>query len=64
MLSEEIGYGSPNEAAKKEMPPELANNAIVYPPAELLKHAMFREDVGDDTMALYQKYWDRLKVDM
>ena len=64
MISEEIGYGSPNEAAKKEMPPELANNPIVYPPADLLKHAMFREDVGDEIMALYQQYWDRLKVDM
>lgn len=64
MISEEIGYGSPNEVAKKEMPPELANNPIVYPPADLLKHAMFREDVGDEIMALYQQYWDRLKVDM
>ncbi|MBW4018963.1 extracellular solute-binding protein [Moraxella osloensis] len=64
MISEEIGYGSPNEAAKKEMPSELANNPIVYPPADLLKHAMFREDVGDEIMALYQQYWDRLKVDM
>lgn len=64
VISEEIGYGSPNEAAKKEMPPELANNPIVYPPADLLKHAMFREDVGDEIMALYQQYWDRLKVDM
>ena len=64
MISEEIGYGSPNETAKKEMPPELANNPIVYPPADLLKHAMFREDVGDEIMALYQQYWDRLKVDM
>jgi len=27
-------------------------------------HALFRRDVGDKTMALYQKYWDRLKVDM
>lgn len=64
MISEEIGYGSPNAAAKKEMSREIANNPIVYPPKELLKHAMFREDVGDDTMALYQQYWDKLKVDM
>lgn len=64
MISEEIGYGSPNEAAKAEMSPELAGNPIVYPPADLLKHALFREDVGDETMALYQQYWDRLKVNM
>lgn len=64
IISEEIGYGSPNEAAKKEMPAELASNPIVYPPPELLKHAMFREDVGDEVMALYQQYWDRLKVNM
>lgn len=64
MISEEIGYGSPNEAAKAEMPEEIANNPIIYPPPEMLTHAMFREDVGDETMALYQQYWDRLKVDM
>ena len=64
MISEQIGYGTPNEAARKVMAPEKANNPIVYPPAELLKHAMFREDVGDAVMALYQQYWDRLKVGM
>ncbi|AWT49010.1 spermidine/putrescine ABC transporter substrate-binding protein [Psychrobacter sp. YP14] len=64
IISEEIGYGSPNESAKKLMPADIANNQIIYPPDDLLGHALFREDVGDTTMALYQKYWDRLKVDM
>lgn len=64
IISEEIGYGSPSEAAKKLMPAEMANNSIIYPPEDLLGHALFRQDVGDKTMALYQKYWDRLKVDM
>ena len=64
MISDEIGYGSPNAKARREMPPEKANNPIIYPPKALLKHARFREDVGDDIMALYQQYWDRLKVDM
>lgn len=64
MISEEIGYGSPNEAAKAEMDEAIANNPIIYPPEEMLTHAMFREDVGDETMALYQQYWDKLKVDM
>ena len=64
IISEEIGYGSPSEAAKKLMPAEMANNSIIYPPENLLGHALFRQDVGDKTMALYQKYWDRLKVDM
>lgn len=64
MISEEIGYGSPNDVAKTIMPPEIANNPTIYPADELLKDALFREDVGDATMAIYQKYWDRLKVDM
>lgn len=64
IISEEIGYGSPSEAAKALMPPEMANNKIIYPPEDLLGHALFRQDVSDDTMALYQQYWDRLKVDM
>ncbi|WP_296403754.1 spermidine/putrescine ABC transporter substrate-binding protein [Psychrobacter sp.] len=64
IISEEIGYGSPSDAARALMPSEMANNHIIYPPAEQLGHALFRQDVGDKTMALYQQYWDRLKVDM
>lgn len=63
-ISEQIGYGSPNRAAKKVMPPDKANNPIIYPPKQLLEHALFRVDVGDETMALYQQYWDKLKVNM
>lgn len=64
IISEEIGYGSPSEAAKAILPPDIANDQIIYPPEELLSLATFRGDVSDSTMALYQKYWDRLKVDM
>ncbi|WP_019672443.1 ABC transporter substrate-binding protein [Psychrobacter lutiphocae] len=64
IISEEIGYGSPSEAAKKLLPAEIANNPTVYPPDELLAHALFRSDVSDRTMALLLQYWDRLKVDM
>lgn len=64
IISQAIGYATPNEAARQLMPPEIANNPIIYPPPTELQHALFREDVGDQTMALYQRYWDRLKVDM
>lgn len=64
IISEEIGYGSPSDAAKDLLPPEIARNEIIYPPEEMLSHALFRSDVSDSTMALYQQYWDRLKVDM
>lgn len=64
IISEEIGYGSPSEAAKDLLPAEIATNEIIYPSEELLSRASFRGDVSDETMALYQQYWDRLKVDM
>ena len=64
IISEEIGYGSPSEAAKDLLPVEIATNEIIYPSEELLSRASFRGDVSDETMALYQQYWDRLKVDM
>ncbi len=64
IISEEIGYATPNEAAIALLPPEIANKPIIYPSKEQIGHALFREDVGDVTMALYQQYWDRLKVDM
>ncbi len=64
IISEEIGYGSPSATAKQFMPKEIAENPIIYPPAELIKDSLFREDVSDKTMAIYQQYWDRLKVNM
>lgn len=60
IITEEIGYTSPNLEAIKLLPESLRNNRIVYPTEEDLKNAEFQTDVGR-ALPLYEKYWQRLK---
>jgi spermidine/putrescine transport system substrate-binding protein len=60
IITEEIGYTSPNLEAIKLLPESLRNNRIVYPTEEDLKNAEFQTDVGQ-ALPLYEKYWQRLK---
>lgn len=55
-------FPTTNLAGLKLLPAELRNNATVYPPESVMKHAQFQTDVGDDTLALYEKYWEELKM--
>ena len=60
MISEEIGYASPNREALKEMPPELRDNPIVYPDESLIQKGEFQLDIGD-AITQYEKLWEELK---
>lgn len=62
IISEEIGYATPNQAARELMPDEIKNNPAIYPSAEVLENAEFQEDVGDEALQVYQQFWDRLKA--
>ncbi len=62
IVSEEIGYASPNLAARELMPESVRNNPTIYPSKEVLAKAEFQEDVGDDALQVYQRYWDKLKT--
>ena len=62
IVSEEIGYASPNLAARELMEESVRNNPTIYPPKEVLAKAEFQEDVGDEALQVYQKYWDMLKT--
>ncbi len=65
-ISKEItlatGYATANASAKKLLPPEIRNNQTLYPPLSVLKKGEFQTDIGDDTFALYEKYWEALKM--
>ncbi|MBU5617470.1 extracellular solute-binding protein [Psychrobacter sp. TAE2020] len=62
IVSEEIGYASPNLAARELMSDEVRNNKTIYPSKETLAKAEFQEDVGDEALQVYQQYWDKLKT--
>jgi spermidine/putrescine transport system substrate-binding protein len=56
-----IGYGSPNEAAKALLAPEILNNKGIYPDAETMSHLQWIEDVGD-ALELYDRVWTEFKA--
>ena len=62
IVSEEIGYASPNLAARELMDEDVRNNKTIYPDPQTLSKAEFQEDVGDEALQVYQQYWDMLKT--
>jgi len=62
-VSEELGYSSPNSAAIRMMPKDVKENRVAYPTAEDFKNAhWFQSDLGE-VLPIYEKYWQKLKVD-
>lgn len=61
-VSLNINYSTANLAAKNSMPAEVKNNTALYPPESVLKQGQFETDIGDKTFALYEKYWEKLKM--
>lgn len=55
-------FPTANLAAFNLLPAELKNNKTAYPSHEVMKRAQFQTDIGDDTLALYTKYWEELKM--
>jgi spermidine/putrescine transport system substrate-binding protein len=55
-------FPSANLAAQKILPADVRNNPTVYPSHEVLRHGEFQTDIADDALALYEKYWERLKM--
>jgi spermidine/putrescine transport system substrate-binding protein len=45
-IANEVGYASPNAAARKYIKPELLNNPAVYPPADVLDRCEMMKDLG------------------
>lgn len=61
VISEEIGYASPNGAAVKLLPKSVQTNRIIYPNTTDLKNSEFQTDIGS-AVKVYEKYWERFKA--
>ncbi len=57
-----VGYATANQAARALMPDDIRNNPIIYPNNEVLARGQVQRDVSDETLALYEKYWEELKL--
>jgi spermidine/putrescine transport system substrate-binding protein len=61
LITEDVGYTSPNLAAIALLPEKVRNNRTAYPSAEDLARGEFQVDVGE-ALPIYEKYWQRLKA--
>ena len=61
LITEDVGYTSPNLAAIALLPEKVRNNRTAYPSAEDLAKGEFQVDVGE-ALSIYEKYWQRLKA--
>jgi spermidine/putrescine transport system substrate-binding protein len=55
-------YATPNLAAQKQLPKSIQDNSTIYPSRRILNHGQFETDIKDDALALYEKYWELLKM--
>jgi spermidine/putrescine transport system substrate-binding protein len=61
VISQEIGYASPNQAAVKLLDKNVRENRTIYPNEKDLAGADFQVDIGE-TITVYEKYWEKLKT--
>ncbi|WP_228720026.1 extracellular solute-binding protein [Methylococcus geothermalis] len=61
LISESVGYATPNAAAVAILPPEIRNNPVIYPPAGVIERGEYQVDLGD-AIRHYTEYWERLKA--
>lgn len=60
-VAETIGYPTPNLAAKKLLPAEVANDASLYPPEAVIQKGEWQNDVGEASV-LYETLFQKLKA--
>ncbi|WP_277458173.1 extracellular solute-binding protein, partial [Methylococcus capsulatus] len=61
LISETVGYATPNAAAVAILPPEIRNDPVIYPPADVLERGEYQVDLGE-AIGQYTDYWERLKA--
>lgn len=56
------GHAITNREAWLKLPAAIRNNPVVYPDATTMSRAHLQHDVGEETLALYNRYWEQLKL--
>lgn len=55
-------FPTANSAGQKLLPPDIRDNRTIYPSRDVLRRGEFQTDIGDKALALYEHYWERLKM--
>ena len=56
------GHAITNQAGRALLPAHIRNNPMVYPSTKTLQRGHVQRDVGEDALALYNNYWQELKL--
>jgi len=56
------GHAITNVKGKALLPDAIKNNPTVYPSDEVLSRGHFQRDVGEETLVLYNQYWEQFKL--
>lgn len=56
------GHAITNAKGKELLPDVIKNNPMVYPPDAMLRRGHFQRDPGENTLALYNQYWQQFKL--
>lgn len=55
-------YPTASVTAQKRLPAAIRNNPMVYPSHEVLQRGQYQTDLSDAALALYERYWEQLKI--
>jgi spermidine/putrescine transport system substrate-binding protein len=61
-ISKNIGYPTANTKAQTLLKPKLAKNRLIYPSQSVIDNGEFQSDLDEETTALYNSYWQKLKT--
>lgn len=60
-IIQQLGIAVPNKGAKPLLPTEVAESPVLFPTAAVIEQGHFQDDLGDETLAVYEDYWVRLR---
>jgi spermidine/putrescine transport system substrate-binding protein len=61
-IIEELALTIPNDAAKMLLSPKIRDSEVIFPNQDIIKNSIIHRDVGD-SIGIYNKYWEMLKVE-
>ncbi len=59
----DYGFATANALGQKMLPADIRDNPIINPSPEVLERGEIQKDIGDDVLSIYERYWDRLKIE-
>lgn len=61
-IIKEAGYPTGNLGAKKYLPLDMQQSTTLFPPDSAMKHAIWLNDINDKALAVYEHYWELIKL--